>query len=644
MDMSVSNWLENPDSFKKMLAALISDQGDKWENLRRDISLDEPVLQQFAATQWAQRRLPDNPDILAIATLYIAYQFRWLLVDSVRLVDPIDGYLQDELNVTLLLPLYIWPAYNIWVLQEFPAKARLNQNQAIPWLLNQQLRLQAFRELDIPEPNEKYLAFIEVKKNTTNLSRWVQAGCESLHFVMHLATKNTPPSLITVRTNTLQELDEKSDEILVSNRNTPDAGISRLANLHEPDLVGDVGKPEYWYLNSPIFQPYLQWKEASETYLELRGSGYKSPSLCQIARKILDQRITTADLDLHQQAQSYELLSELVDWIGLEKAPDASISLKSIEARWRQFHKSDISPLIKTLLETNLLQITGQDGRVCVAQPLIRDYLQSMAQVKQLHSTNPIPHRGIALTTWIYWIVCQWFDCGDLDRAGKTPWNAAGTLPGLNSGAWVQIALILAHLPEELLREPHIWLLTSLVRKVFRYRHDSLLGAQGWLFENADFPIDTSFSVDIQQSKFTRILEEYREGLMRYHSVVSHNAKCILEMALGFDPSSRSDLWIRKHAFSALKTFNPEKEVEIRILPFVYQPKQLYEIILDFAMKENNWELKLAACESLIPWGVQETKAILEESRITELPDEYYHRSKILRYALEGKPEYANWI
>jgi hypothetical protein len=35
--MSVSNWLENPDSFKKMLAALISDQGDKWENLRRDI-------------------------------------------------------------------------------------------------------------------------------------------------------------------------------------------------------------------------------------------------------------------------------------------------------------------------------------------------------------------------------------------------------------------------------------------------------------------------------------------------------------------------------------------------------------------------------------------------------------------------------
>jgi len=249
--MSISNWLESPESFRKMLAALISDQDDKWKNTRRDILMEEPVLRQFAATQWAQARLPDDPDTLAMVTLYVAYQFRWLLVDSVRLVDPIDGYLQDELNITLLLPLYIWPAYQIWVLQEFPAKARLNQSQAIPWLLNRPLRLRAFKELDIPEPNEKFLAYIEVKQNTTNLSRWVKAGLESLHFVMHPVTKNGPPLPITTNTDALQEFDEKPAEILDCNRIAYDAGISRGANLPEPDLARDTGKPDYKYPDSP---------------------------------------------------------------------------------------------------------------------------------------------------------------------------------------------------------------------------------------------------------------------------------------------------------------------------------------------------------------------------------------------------------
>ncbi len=79
--MSISNWLESPESFRKILAALISDQDEKWENTRRDILMEEPVLRQFAATQWAQARLPDDPDTLAIVTLYVAYQFRWLLVE-----------------------------------------------------------------------------------------------------------------------------------------------------------------------------------------------------------------------------------------------------------------------------------------------------------------------------------------------------------------------------------------------------------------------------------------------------------------------------------------------------------------------------------------------------------------------------------
>jgi hypothetical protein len=264
-------------------------------------------------------------------------------------------------------------------------------------------------------------------------------------------------------------------------------------------------------------------------------------------------------------------------------------------------------------------------------------------QVKRLRSTNPIPPKGIALTTWLYWLVFHWLDEGQIGCAGKTLWNATGVLPGFGSGAWLQLGLILSHLLGEVVRDPQIWLLTSLVREVAHYSHNSLVDPQGWLSVSINFPMDAS-TTTFQRSECTRILDEYRESLRQFSATVSHDAAYITEMALGFDPSSRSNLWIRKHAFSALKTINPEQEIEIRVMPFVYQPKQLYEVVLDFARKENNWELKLAACESLVSWNVQETKVILAENRITELPTEYYNRSIILRSALEWSPGYVNWV
>ncbi len=642
--MSIVNWLESPEQFRKMLAALISDQDYRWDALRRAVSFNDPVLRQFSATQWAQNRLPDDQDILAVVTLFITYQFRRLLVDVVRSDGLVEGVFQDELNVTLLLPLYIWPAYQIWVLQEFPAKARHNQSQAIPWLLNQHLRIQAFKELDIPEPNEKFLAYIDVKKNTTNLSRWVKAGCESLHFAIHLGTKNAPLSSRAIRTDALQEFDAKPEAISDSNKVTYTAGISQLTDATELGPKSEIGEPANRYLNSPIYQPYLQWEDVLETFVELHQAEYKSPSLCQIARKIIDQNITAVGLDLYQQAQAFELLSDLSEWIDLDTAHDSSISIKNIEVRWGQFHHSDVFPLIKALLETNLLQIIGQGGNVSVAHPLIRDYLFSMKHVKQLHSTSPIPPHGIALSTWLYWIVCHWLDYGDRDRAGKILWNAAGALPGFNSGAWVQLGLLLAHLPGEVMREPYTWLLTSIVREVFYYSRNSRHDVRDWLSENADFLMDTSYSIESQCREFAQILEDYRESLRRYHSVICLDNPCILEMALGFDPSSRSDLWIRKHAFSSLKALTPEQEVEIRLMPYVYKQKKLYDVILDYARKENNWELKLAAAELLVSWGVQDTISILAERSITELPDEFYHRSKILYFALKGMPAYANWV
>jgi hypothetical protein len=641
--MSSVNWLETPAHFKKMLAALISDQDYRWEGLKHDLSLDEPMLRQFATTQWAQKRLPDNPDILAIVTLFITYQFRWLLMDSVRLDSSVESYFQVELNVTLLLPLYIWPAYQIWVLQEFPANSHVAQSQATPWLLSQKLCLKAFKELEIPEPGEKLLAYLEVKKNTTNLSRWIKAGCDRLHFVMCMAARQTPPTADN-SSDALQGLSNKHADDPDRAPLPLDQGISQPFNPTDVGVDGTDREQLNWCLASPIYQPYLQWKEALETCMDFQHDDLVTPSLCQIARKIIHNRISAAGLDLHQQAQALELLSELPEWIGIENAPDLSISLKSIEVYWRQFRNSDVSPMIKALLEVSLVQITGEDGRIRFAHPLIYDFCLSSAQVKRHHSTNPIPPRGLNLSTWLYWMVCLWLELGDSHHAGMILWNAAGALPGFNSGVWIQLGVILAHLPEAALREPHIWLLASIVREVIQYSRNLNHGTQKWVIENANFLSNHGFPQDVHQREFASMLDDYRENLKRYLSAAGNDPLYILGLALGFEPSSRNNLWVRHHALSAIRSFDPEKEVEIRLLPFVYQQKKLREVILDYARKANNWELKLAATELLVSWHVEVSKAILVEGEINNLPVEYYHRARILRHALEGVPGYLKWV
>jgi len=138
-------------------------------------------------------------------------------------------------------------------------------------------------------------------------------------------------------------------------------------------------------------------------------------------------------------------------------------------------------------------------------------------------------------------MVCHWLDSDDRDRVGTTLWNAVGTLPGFNSGVWAQIGLILADLPEEVMQEPRIWLLASIVREAAQNNLHSRYYLQGWLGKNMSSPMDASVSIDIQQSEFARILKDYGESLRRYHSIVSHDATRILEIALGYDPSCRSD-------------------------------------------------------------------------------------------------------
>jgi hypothetical protein len=46
--MTISYWLESPDQHRKLLTALVS---DRWEQLMDSLSMEDPPLCQFAATQ-----------------------------------------------------------------------------------------------------------------------------------------------------------------------------------------------------------------------------------------------------------------------------------------------------------------------------------------------------------------------------------------------------------------------------------------------------------------------------------------------------------------------------------------------------------------------------------------------------------------
>lgn len=639
--MSISNWLESPGQFRKLLTALVS---DKWERLQDSLSMDEPLLRQFASTQWAQRRLPDEPNVLAVVTLLIAYHFRCLLVDSIRSDNPTRNGIQDEMNVTLLMPLYIWPSYRIWILQEFPLKSRVIQVEAIHWLMDTKQRESGFMELGIEEPDGRLLTYLELKKNTTNLSRWIKDGFDRLYHAIYLAVVQTPAAQ--------QKRPAVDDWISVpdpdgerDNHLYPrDDGISRPDEISIVGRSNGASKDEIHFLDSLIFRPYLNWKEASGTFLDLQRNGLAAPSLIQVARAIIDRHMRASNLDVGQRALAMELLSELPDWIGSENTSDPSISLKSIEIRWRQFHSSDPSPLIKALLESELLQIAGQDGRVRFTYHLIYDFFLSMTSVKRLHSTNPTPPVGQILSTWLYWMATQWLECGDKRNAGLILWYAGGSLPGYASGIWRQLEDILECFPQMALTDNRLWLLAAICWEAIR--RNRCIESNHWKFIcEIDIPPRTShIQSDDLQEDMDVIFQDYRKGVEQYLNSSKEDSDFTLEIALGYDRASRNNPWCRKHAFSALRGISPTKEIEIRWMPFVYQQNTLREVILNYAKKEANWDLRLAAVELLAAWGVQEAKAFLTENEIKDLPAEYYHRARILRCALEGITGYREWV
>jgi hypothetical protein len=326
----------------------------------------------------------------------------------------------------------------------------------------------------------------------------------------------------------------------------------------------------------------------------------------------------------------------------LDNLGDQSITLKNMEYRWRQFHSSDPTLLVKALLETDLLQIASQDGRIWFSQQLIHDYYLSLKYVKSRCSTNPIPPAGVSLSTWLYWMATHWMENGVPENAGLILWYAAGSLPGYTSGSWRQLAGILRSLSPISLGIDHRRLIVIVEQFVVSLINGLVWDVRKWLCE-----IQRCTQIILSDSPMreeNNNLTDYLTGLEQYLDAVTTSSLSTIEIALGCDLTRRYNIWYRKHAFSLLRGLNPETLIEIEWIPFVYRSKTILEILLDFARKEVNWDLRLAALDALVVWGIQEAKVLLCENEIKDLPAEYYHRAIILRGAIEGRPGYREWV
>jgi hypothetical protein len=95
-------------------------------------------------------------------------------------------------------------------------------------------------------------------------------------------------------------------------------------------------------------------------------------------------------------------------------------------------------------------------------------------------------------------------------------------------------------------------------------------------------------------------------------------------------------------ACSFIRDRDPKDKIEIGWTPYLYKQKTLQEVVLDYAQKEASFEI--GSFELLLTWGIHEAKVFLVEDAIKDSPNEYYHRPRILRWALDGREGYLGWV
>ncbi len=609
--MPFTDHYESLPSFEKLLKQLTD--VERWEMLEDSLSPLDPILEEFKSRRWCSDRLPGDSgfEVLPILTLYIIYQTR-LLIESIQQASSTDS----EANLYLLVPLYLWPANQLWVQGNTTAISRPSQQKAPTWFSNPQSAA-CLDELDLPHPTDLAAALLTTMQASTNLSRRIAEARSQLYAWL------------------CQSL---GVEVVSEQPAVPKTSQGKPAKLTIESLPQALQPIARSTITGPLLQDYFSQLNVQQTYLTLLHRHQSQPTIIAIANQIIADRLDAITPDQTQQAAASHLLCRLAAWTSGD-AP--ALTYQNLETRWKNISDAAVDGLLRILFDAGLV-ITDEHQRIRIAAPFIRDAaLFRTSSVRSQPGT--LPDIGFSQSTWLLWALAHRIEQDPSQDVGDLIWKCGLPLAGFQSRAWGQAAMLLGILSPERLTKPYGQGIMQIVVHLIE-RH-------AWGRSWAQWARQAGLPEQIANAQTRggcistlRIFQAYLDGLDLYLKATEYDTgpDHILAIALGRKVTSRDNPWVRIHAFSALRRADADLVVDVKLAPGFYHSKKLVSAVYSFAQRTESPDMQLAACEVLAAWGHQPTQQILE-SKYQNL-DEYGHRARILRSALLGEEGYNDWV
>lgn len=620
---SLIDLLRTRKSFDQILKSL-STRIDT-EDLEKELSGIQPLVDRAIQGGWIKRHLPKNnniEDISPINLFVLLVTYSWVYA-----FENINSNSKANLQLLVVLGKYIWPPYQLFILPDSgKTPGSLSNEDVKNWLMDSRNYQLVIEELDVKiQPEVIGHATVEVRKDSATISRWLVAGLSRLHKEMCTILDIEPVTPGLTQKPTIASSDKLSIPVISDAHENP---------IWQPpqDQVDECVR----IINSPIGK-YIASNEIVGVFNDLWQQQKTIPTLRQIGQFYIEQRLGKTRLDNDQRLLAQELLTNIPVWSADAVRVTHPISRGEMENRWKGLYSESISPLINELIEQGLLVQDGLGLRIKSA--LVFDYFFTRRQF-EMPSIYPLPPTDdMQLSRWLYWLLQEYSDRNEADKAGTALWEIQGYLPGFCSGSWEQIASILEIIPNVLISEPRIWILARIAVHC-RERIESedpriITPAQRLAKLLPDQPIKNA-------TEAIECVNEYETGVNQFIDQVDGLDDIVNLVGFNSFLMTRKRWMLKKHALSSLRLASPDMVVATRFFSFTIDKKTLEKNLLNQLRMAFSDEDILAIAEPLVGWGINKADQYIREMAHSKIENHY--RSLILKNGAKGSPGFAGWV
>ena len=481
-------------------------------------------------------------------------------------------------------------------------------------------------ELDVKIPPEVAgYASVEIRKDSATISRWLAAGLTRLHKEMCTILDIEPVTAGLTPKATIAP-SHKSTIPVISNAHKKPVWQPPQEQIDECERI----------ITSPIGR-YIASNEIVDVFNDLWQQQKRIPTLRQIGQFYIEQRLGKTGLDNDQRLLAQELLTNIPVWSSDIARVTHPISRGEMENRWKGLYSESISPLINELIKQGLLVQDGLGLRI--KSRLVFDYFFTRGQF-EMSGIYPLPPTDdMHLWWWLHWLLQEYSDKNEAEKAGTALWEIQGYLPGFCSGSWEQIASILEILRNSLLSEPRIWILARIAvycRERIEFEVPGIItSAQRLAKLIPDQPIKNA-------REAIECVNEYKTGVNQFIDQVDGLDDIVNLVGFNSLLMTRKRWTFKKHALSSLRLASPDMVVATRFFSFTIDKKTLEKNLLNQLRMAFSDEDMLAIAEPLVGWGVNKADQYIRE--LSHSKKENHYRSLILKNAIKGSPGYASWV